>query len=69
MKKDRVKQILEAALKLPPAKARGVVSALQAKSGAKADASAEKYLQDAEDAMAAAMEMAALTTLKNFPSS
>jgi hypothetical protein len=62
MKAARIKQILQAAAKLPPAKARSVVTALQAKAAAKPDA--EQYLAEAEDAMAAAMEMTVLSTLE-----
>lgn len=63
MKSARLYQILKAAANLPPAKARRVVTALQAKAAAKPDA--EQYLAEAEDAMAAAMEMAVLTTLES----
>jgi hypothetical protein len=56
------KQILKAAAQLPPAQARRVVTALQAKADSKPDQ--EQYLIDAENAMTAAMEAAVLTTLE-----
>lgn len=62
MNSVRLYQILQAAAKLPTAQARRVVTALQAKAAAKPDP--EQYLAEAEDAMAAAMEMAVLTTLE-----
>lgn len=62
MKPARIYQVLQAAAKLPPSKARRVVTALHAKAAAKPDP--EEYLAEAESAMAAAMEMAVLTTLE-----
>jgi hypothetical protein len=62
MKRDRLKQILDAAGKLPPAKARALVSAIGAK--ADPDPSVEDRLSDAALLMQASMMEAALKTLE-----
>ena len=61
MKPHQVKRVLEEAAKLPPAASRRIITALAAK--AAPEESAEDYLAQAEDAMAAAMEKAVLATL------
>lgn len=64
MKSNRTKQILEAAAKLPPAKGRALVAAILAKE--EPVKSAEDFLAEAADTMAAAMEMAALMRLEEM---
>jgi hypothetical protein len=68
MKKTRVKQVLDAAAKLPPAKARALVKAVMGKAGAvkakDSDGDLEAYLADASAQMEAAMANAALAALE-----
>ena len=64
MKGERLKQILAAAGKLPPAKARALISAVAAK--ADPEPSAEDSLSEAALLMEAAMIDAALKTLEQI---
>lgn len=62
MKTARLKQIIEAAAKLPPAKGRALLGAVAAK--AAPERGSEDYLAQAADAMAAAMEEAMAAELE-----
>lgn len=64
MKRSRLKTLVEAAAKLPPAKGRALLRAVAAKDAPDdREAFAEAYLAQAAEAMAAAMEAALVKSL------